>query len=152
MIDFEVFRSSVFTSGIKGVFRNTQSVLLNSPNMNRIVAFLSVIIIAFGCTNLDERHVFEYKIDGTAEYVDDMHTIMGPGLDWRANEQVTLPVHIEHEIFGSELDYKFEVESADPTADVKISVIIDGNLIGIDSVFVPNGSTNTITIEGVFRD
>ena len=120
--------------------------------MNKIVAFLSVVIIAFGCTNLDERHVFEYKINGTAEYVDDMHTIMGPGLDWRAGEQVSLPVHIEHEIFGSELSYKFEVESNNPTADVKISVVIDGDLIAVDSVFVPNGTTNTITIEGVFRD
>ena len=26
------------------------------------------------------------------------------------------------------------------------------HLIAVDSVFVPNGTTNTITIEGVFRD
>lgn len=120
--------------------------------MSRVISFLAVLFIFAGCTNLDERHVFEYKIDGDAEYVDDMHTIMGPGLNWKSNEQVSLPVHITHDVYGSELDYKFEVEHSNPDENVIIQVIIDGDLIGIDSVFVPNGSTNTITISGVFRD
>lgn len=120
--------------------------------MKKVFSFVAVLLIIFSCTNLDERHVFEYKIEGTADHVDNMHTVMGPGLDWSANEEISLPVHITHEVYGTELDYMFKVESADANADVKIMVIIDGDLIGIDSVFVPDGSTNSITISGVFID
>ena len=39
--------------------------------------------------------------------------VMGPGIDWRANEQVTLPLDISHDIYGNELDYGFEAEHSD---------------------------------------
>ena len=111
-------------------------------------------LLIWGCTNLDERHVFNYKIEGTAEYVDDIHVIMGPGLNWKSNEQVKLPVDISHDIYGSELEYKFEVEHSDSTVDVTLKVFIDGELIEEQSKFTFDSltSTNRITISGVFID
>ena len=117
--------------------------------------FILVLCISFlGCTNLDERHVFNYTIEGTAEYVDDIHVIMGPGLDWRANEQVSLPLDISHDIYGTELEYKFEAEHSDSTAEITLKVFIDGELIEEKSKFVFDSlkSTNLITISGVFID
>ena len=122
--------------------------------MMRSVFILFISLTLLGCTNLDERHVFNYKIEGSADYVDDMHVIMGPGLDWRANEQVNLPVDISHDIYGTELEYKFEAEHSDSSADVTLKVFIDGQLIEEKSKFVFDSltATNRITISGVFFD
>ena len=122
--------------------------------MLRSIFILVLCISLLGCTNLDERHVFNYTIEGTAEYVDDIHVIMGPGLDWRANEQVSLPLDISHDIYGTELEYKFEAEHSDSTAEITLKVFIDGELIEEKSKFVFDSlkSTNLITISGVFID
>ncbi len=122
--------------------------------MLRSIFILVLCISLLGCTNLDERHVFNYTIEGTAEYVDDIHVIMGPGLDWRANEQVSLPLDISHDIYGKELEYKFEAEHSDSTAEITLKVFIDGELIEEKSKFVFDSlkSTNLITISGVFID
>ncbi len=122
--------------------------------MLRSIFILVLCISLLGCTNLDERHVFNYTIEGTAEYVDDIHVIMGPGLDWRANEQVILPLDISHDIYGTELEYKFEAEHSDSTAEITLRVFIDGELIEEKSKFVFDSlkSTNLITISGVFID
>ena len=122
--------------------------------MLRSIFILVLCISLLGCTNLDERHVFNYTIEGTAEYVDDIHVIMGPGLDWRANEQVSLPLDISHDIYGTELEYKFEAEHSDSTAEITLRVFIDGELIEEKSKFVFDSlkSTNLITISGVFID
>ena len=122
--------------------------------MLRSIFILVLCISLLGCTNLDERHVFNYTIEGTAEYVDDIHVIMGPGLDWRANEQVSLPLDISHDIYGTELEYKFEAEHSDSTAEITLNVFIAGELIEEKSKFVFDSlkSTNLITISGVFID
>ena len=122
--------------------------------MLRSIFILVLCISLLGCTNLDERHVFNYTIEGTAEYVDDIHVIMGPGLDWRANEEVSLPLNISHDIYGTELEYKFEAEHSDSTAEITLKVFIDGELIEEKSKFVFDSlkSTNLITISGVFID
>jgi hypothetical protein len=111
-------------------------------------------LLILACTNLDERHVFNYKIEGTAEYVDDIHVVMGPGIDWRANEQVNLPLDISHDIYGTELDYGFEAECSDSSADVVLKVFIDGELIEekSDFLFDSKSSTYSIKIFGVFKD
>tara|TARA_B100001769_G_C21882719_1_gene477281 strand:- start:77 stop:448 length:372 start_codon:yes stop_codon:yes gene_type:complete len=110
-------------------------------------------LLIWGCTNLDERHVFNYKIEGTAEYVDDIHVVMGPGIDWRANEQVTLPLDISHDIYGNELDYGFEAEHSDSSADVILKVFIDGELVEEKSDFLFDSKTSTYSIKifGVFK-
>ncbi len=122
--------------------------------MLRSIFILVLCILLLGCTNLDERHEFNYTIEGTIEYIDDIHVIMGPGLDWRANEKVSLPLDISHDIYGTELEYKFEAEHSDSTADVTLKVFIDGELIEENSKFVFDSlkSTNLITISGVFID
>lgn len=122
--------------------------------MLRSIFILVLCISLLGCTNLDERHVFNYTIEGTAEYVDDIHVIMGPGLNWRSNEQVSLPLDISHDIYGTELEYKFEAEHSDSSADITLKVFIDGELIEEKSKFVFDSlrSTNLITISGVFID
>ena len=94
-------------------------------------------------------HVFKYTIDGTAEYVEDMHTIMGP-LDWTANENVKIPLEIIHDVYGNEIAYKFEVEHSDSTADVTIRVFIDDELIDEKNQFQPIDGTNKIVISGTF--
>ena len=72
----------------------------------------------------------------------------------KSNEQVKLPVDISHDIYGSELEYKFEVEHSDSTVDVTLKVFIDGELIEEQSKFAFDSltSTNRITISGVFID
>lgn len=117
------------------------------------IVFLFSFLI-FGCTNLHERHVFNYKIEGTAEYVDDIRVVMGPGIDWTANERVILPLEISHDIYGSELDYGFEVEHADSSADISLKVFIDGELIEENSEFSYDSITSTyrIKIFGVFKE
>lgn len=122
--------------------------------MMRSIFILFISLTLLGCTNLEERHVFNYTIEGTADYVDDIHVIMGPGLNWKSNEQVKLPVDISHDIYGSELEYKFEVEHSDSTVDVTLKVFIDGELIEEQSKFAFDSltSTNRITISGVFID
>lgn len=114
---------------------------------------LLITFIIIGCTNLDERHVFNYKIEGAAEYVDDIHVVMGPGIDWRANEKIILPLDISHDIYGTQLDYRFEAEHSDSSADVTIKVFIDGDLIEEKSDFVFDSKTSTykIVISGVFE-
>ena len=116
------------------------------------IVFLGLTVL--GCTNLDERHVFNYKIEGGAEYVDDIHVVMGPGLNWRSNAQVKLPVDISHDIYGSELEYKFEAEHSDSTVDITLKVFIDGELIEEQSKFSFDSlmSTNRISISGIFID
>tara|TARA_B100000683_G_scaffold44423_2_gene40387 strand:+ start:14425 stop:14793 length:369 start_codon:yes stop_codon:yes gene_type:complete len=116
----------------------------------RIITIFFAVFFLVGCSNLDERHVFEYTIEGSAEYVEDMHTIMGPGLDWRANDTVRIPLEIKHEVYGSELEYKFEVEHSDINADVTIKVFIDEELIDEKSEFEPLDGTNKIIISGTF--
>ncbi len=118
--------------------------------MLRNLAILITTLFVASCTNLDDRHVFNYKIEGSAEFVDDMHVVMGPGLDWRAGEQIDLPVDITHEIFGQELVYKFEADHSNPNADVNLQVYIDGELIEEKSEFTSVDGTNRITISGTF--
>jgi len=119
--------------------------------MLKKLTLFSAVILLFGCTNLDERHVFNYKIEGTAEHIDDMHVVMGPGLDWRANEQVELPVDISHDIYGSELEYVFEADHSDPNADITLKVYIDEKLIEEKSEFTSVDGTNRITISGTYK-
>lgn len=111
----------------------------------------SAAILMLGCTNLDERHVFNYKIEGTVEHVEDMHVVMGPGLDWRANENVELPVDISHDIYGDELEYVFEAFHSDPNADFTIQVFIDDKLIEQKSELTSNGTTNSVKISGLYK-
>jgi len=120
----------------------------------RCLSVFLFCLLILGCTNLDERHVFNYKIEGTAEYVDDIYVVMGPGIDWRANEQVTLPLDISHDIYGTELDYGFEAESSDSSADVILKVFIDGELIEEQSEFLFDSASSTYSIKifGVFKD
>ncbi|MBI33991.1 MAG: hypothetical protein CMP67_01335 [Flavobacteriales bacterium] len=122
--------------------------------MLRNFTLLLVFVSTLGCTNLDERHVFNYKIEGSADHVDDVYVIMGPGLEWRANQKIELPLDISHDIYGTELDYLLEATHSDSTADVTLKVYIDGELIEEDSVFVYDSLslTNRIRISGVFVD
>ena len=122
--------------------------------MLRSVFILFLSIILLGCTNLDERHVFNYTIDGTSEYVDEIHVIMGSGLIWRSKDKVNLPLDISHDIYGTELEYKFEAEHSDSTVDMTLKVFIDGELIEEKSKFIFDSlkSTNRISISGVFID
>jgi hypothetical protein len=108
------------------------------------------MLLFFGCSNLDERHVFKYTIGGTAEYVENMRTVMGPGLDWSSNDTVDIPLEITHDVYGEQLDYKFEVEHSDSNANVIIKVFIDDELMDEKSVFKPVNGTNKIIISGVF--
>ena len=122
--------------------------------MLRSVFILFLSIILLGCTNLDERHVFNYTIDGTSEYVDEIHVIMGPRLIWRSKDKVNLPLDISHDIYGTELEYKFEAEHFDSTVDMTLKVFIDGELIEEKSKFIFDSLklTNRISISGVFID
>ena len=122
--------------------------------MLRSIFILVLCISLLGCTNLDERHVFNYTIEGTAEYVDDIHVIMGPELIWRSKDKVNLPLDISHDIYGTELEYKFEAEHSDSTVDMTLKVFIDGELIEEKSKFIFDSlkSTNRISISGVFID
>ena len=92
--------------------------------LRRCLSAFAFCLLILGCTNLDERHVFNYKIEGSAEFVDDIYVVMGPGIDWRANEQVNLPLDISHDIYGNELDYGFEAMSSDSSADVTLKIFI----------------------------
>lgn len=118
--------------------------------MSKYFTFFILSLFVLGCSNLDERHVFKYTIDGTAEYVEDMHTIMGP-LDWRANENVKIPLEITHDVYGNEITYKFEVEHSDSSADVTIRVFIDEELIDEKNEFQQMDGTNKIVISGIFN-
>ena len=122
-----------------------------------ILRCLSVFLFCLsilGCTNLDERHVFNFKIEGAADYVDDIHVVMGPGIDWRADEQVTLPLDISHDIYGTELDYSFEAEYSDSSAGIVLQVLIDGELIEEKSDFLFDSETSSYSIKifGVFKE
>ncbi len=114
------------------------------------IVFLGYSI--FGCTNLDERHIFNYKIEGNADHVDNIHVIMGPGIDWTANREISIPYDISHDIYGTELDYVFEAFNLDTNVDVTLKVFIDGELIEEKSDFSPFGETYRIGISGVFID
>lgn len=118
--------------------------------MFKYLTIFLLTLLFFGCSNLDERHVFKYIIGGTAEYVEDLHTIMGPGLDWSANDTVKIPLEIMHDVYGDELYYKLEVEHSDTNANVVIKVFIDEELIEEKREFEPVGGTNKIVISGTF--
>lgn len=113
-----------------------------------LISFLLITLL--GCSDLDDFHNFNYKIEGTAEKVDNMFVIMGPGIRWNSGEAVDLPIDIEHDVNGNNLDYEFEVTSADPNRDVTIKVFIDDNLIEEKSEWVQSGSIYKMTISGVF--
>lgn len=109
-----------------------------------------ILCTLLGCSDLDDFHNFNYKIEGSAEKVDNMFVIMGPGIRWDSGEAVDLPIDIEHDVNGNNLDYEFEVTSADPNRDVTIKVYIDDVLIEEKSEWVESGSSYKMTISGVF--
>lgn len=117
--------------------------------INRLL-FLGISILLFGCTNLEDRHVFKFTIEGSAEEVDNMRVKMGPGVDFNSAGSVDVPVEISHEVYGEDLVYFFEVENSDPTANVKLSVFIDDALIAVDSTFDVSGDVPVIVIEGIY--
>lgn len=111
--------------------------------------FLGFSFVLLGCTNLDDRHVFRFTIEGGAESVDNMKVKMGPGVNFDSGDTVYLPVEISHDVYGDDLLYFFEVENSNPSADVKLRVYIDEVLIAVDSTFTTSGDVPKITIEGV---
>lgn len=113
-------------------------------------AIISVFILS--CTNLDNRHVFNYKITGTAEKVSSMKVIMGPGIDYDSEGEINLPVDIVHDVYGDNLIYLFEISHSDVNADVKLEVYIDDELIEEKSQFTTIDGVNVISIEGVFSE
>lgn len=114
------------------------------------ILILSLSLFTIGCTNLDDRHVFKYTIEGSANSVDNMHVKMGPGVNFNSEDTVYLPVEIKHEVYGEDLIYFFEVENSDANANVYLKVFIDEVLIKEDSVFDVSGDTPKITIEGYY--
>ncbi len=119
--------------------------------MLRNLLVYSICLLLFSCTNLDERHVFNYTIEGTAEFVDNIHVVMGPGIDWTSSDRVDLPVDISHDIYGTELEYVFEANHSDPNADITLRIYIDGKLTEEKSEFSSVESTNRISISGIFK-
>tara|TARA_B100000767_G_C19593353_1_gene462385 strand:+ start:304 stop:669 length:366 start_codon:yes stop_codon:yes gene_type:complete len=120
--------------------------------MIRNLLIFSFCLLLFSCTNLDERHVFNYTIEGTAEFVDNIHVVMGPGIDWTSSDKVDLPVDISHDIYGTELEYVFEANHSDASVDITLRIYIDGKLIEEKSEFSSIESTNRISISGIFKD
>lgn len=116
------------------------------------ISLLSLLLS--GCTNLDERHVFNYKIEGDSEYVDKVHVVMGPGIDWQSDKKIKLPFDISHDIYGTELDYVFEVEYSGDTSNIILKVIIDEELVEekTESLYDSLTETSRIIISGVFKD
>lgn len=112
--------------------------------------FSAIVLAVTACTNLDERHVFNYKIIGTAGSVDNFYVVMGPGIEFDSDGAEDLPIDISHDVYGTDLQYILEVKNADPNADVTLQVFIDKELIEEKSEFVNINGVPTIRIEGVF--
>lgn len=109
--------------------------------------------LLFSCTNLDERHLFEYVISGSGT-IEDLYGEMGPGIqfnidDHDLDEQDFL---IHHEVYGTELEYHMECVQATSNSDVKIEVYIDEELIAVDSVFESTSGRPKLEVSGVFID
>ena len=118
--------------------------------MRRRLLFFCLIVFFLGCTNLDNKHIFRYEIDGAATSVDNMHVKMGPGVDFDSQGKVDLPVSITHEIYGEDLIYFLEIQNADQNADVNLKVFIDDQLIEENNIFDTTGTVPVITISGVY--
>ena len=108
------------------------------------------IVFFLGCTNLDDKHVFRFEIDGSAESVDNMMVKMGPGIDFDSKGEVYLPVSITHDIYGEDLIYFFEIQNLDQTENINLKVFIDDQLIEENDTFDLTGSVPIITISGIY--
>ena len=120
--------------------------------MFKYLSFIIISVTVLSCTNLDDRHVFNYKITGTAEKVSSMKVVMGPGIDYDSEGEINLPVDIEHDVYGDDLNYLLEISHLDVNADVKLEVFIDDELIEEKSQFTTIDGVNTISIKGVFSE
>ena len=97
--------------------------------MYRVLLLFCSIVFFLGCTNLDDKHIFRFEIEGSAESVDNMMVKMGPGIDFDSKGEVYLPVSITHEIYGEDLIYFFEIQNLDQTENINLKVFIDDQLI-----------------------
>lgn len=120
--------------------------------MFNYLSFILISVTILSCSNLDDRHVFNYKITGTAEKVSSMKVVMGPGIDYDSEAEIILPVDIVHDVYGDNLNYLLEISHSDVNADVKLEVFIDDELIEEKSQFTTLDAVNTISIEGVFSE
>ena len=118
--------------------------------MSRIILFVCLMVSVLSCTNLDDKHVFRYEIDGAANTVDNMRVKMGPGVDFDSKGEVDLPVSITHDIYGDDLIYFFEIENLDQNADINLKVFVDDQLIEANNTFDLTGSIPKITISGIY--
>ena len=118
--------------------------------MYKVLLLFYSIVFFLGCTNLDDKHVFRFEIDGAAESVDNMIVKMGSGIDFDSKGEVILPVSITHDIYGKELIYFFEIQNSDQTEDINLKVFIDDQLVGENDTFDLTGSVPIITISGIY--
>lgn len=118
--------------------------------MIKKILFSLIVLVIASCTNLDERHVFNYTITGTAEKISDFYVVMGPGIEYERGEEEELPIDIKHDVYGTDLKYVLQVEHTDLNADVTIKVIIDDVVIEEKSEFELVDGVPTMRIEGVF--
>lgn len=123
-----------------------------------MIRYSKIIIASFilltSCTNLDERHVFKYLLFGEEGKGIKMSGRMGPGIEFSL-EEVTFedkPFMVDHEVYGNELEYFFEVKSNNPDADMHIQVFIDDILIEHDSIFDTSTTPPFLRISGIFTD
>lgn len=119
--------------------------------MFKKLILFTVLLSVLGCTDLDDRHVFNFKITGAADSVDNMRVKMGPGVDFDSEGKVSLPVDISHDVYGNDLIYFFEILNSDENEDINLTVIIDGKVIEEKSEFDVSGTQPKITIEGIFN-
>ena len=118
--------------------------------MYKVFMLFCSIVFFLGCTNLDDKHVFRFEIDGSAKSVDNMIVKMGPGIDFDSKGKVLLPVSITHELYGEDLIYFFEIENSDKTENISLKVFIDDQLIEENDTFDLTGSVPTIIISGIY--
>ena len=118
--------------------------------MYKVFLLFCSVLLFLGCTNLDDKHVFRFEINGSAESVDNMMVKMGPGINFDSNGEVYLPVSIKHDIYGEDLIYFFEIQNLDQTEDINLKVFIDDQLIEENDTFDLTGSVPTITISGIY--
>lgn len=118
--------------------------------MYKLFLLLCSVVFFLGCTNLDDKHVFRFEIDGSAASVDNMLVKMGPGINFDSKGEVYLPVSITHDIYGEDLIYFFEIQNSDPTEDINLKVFIDDQLIQQNDTFDLTSSVPKITISGIY--
>lgn len=118
--------------------------------MCKVLLLICSVVFFLGCTNLDEKHVFRFEIDGSAESVDNMIVKMGTGIDFNSKGEVDLPLSITHDIYGEALVYFFEIQNSDQTEDINLKVFIDEELVEENDTFDLTGFIPTITISGIY--